>query len=58
MPDEKTGGADQRPPILRIEKPPATKVIFCLHPTGHHSVLAAAPDPKQKPALHFTNRPK
>ena len=55
-------GSDGRVPIgtqrLRIEKPPATKVVLCRHPTGHHSVLAAAPDPKQKPALLFTNRPK
>jgi hypothetical protein len=55
-------GDDGRVPIgtqrLRIEKPPETKVILCLHPTGHHSVLAAAPDPKQKPLLLFTNRPK
>jgi len=55
-------GSDGRVPIgtqrLRIEKPPQTKVILCLHPTGHHSVLASAPDPKQKPVLLFTNRPK
>lgn len=54
-------GSDGRVPIgtqrLRIEKPPQTKVILCLHPNGHHSVLAAAPDPKQKPVLLFTNRP-
>jgi hypothetical protein len=55
-------GDDGRVPIgtqrLRIEKPPGTKVVLCLHPSGHHSVLAAAPDPKLKPALLFTNRPK
>jgi hypothetical protein len=55
-------GSDDRVPIgmqrLQIEKPPEAKVILCLHPTGHHSVLAAAPDPKQKPVLLFTNRPK
>jgi hypothetical protein len=54
-------GSDGRVPIgtqrLRIEKPPATKVVLCLHPCGHHSVLAAPPDPKQKPVLLFTNRP-
>ena len=54
-------GSDGRVPIgtqrLRIEKPPGTKVVLCLHPSGHHSVLAAAPDPKQKPVLLFTNRP-
>jgi hypothetical protein len=54
-------GSDGRVPIgtqrLRLETPPQTKVILCLHPTGHQSVLAAAPDPKQKPALLFTNRP-
>lgn len=54
-------GDDGRVPIgserLRIERPPGTKVIHCLHPTGHHSVLAAAPDPKQKPVLLFTNQP-
>lgn len=55
-------GSDGRVPIgtqrLRIEMPPQTKVILCLHPTGHHSVLASAPDPKQKPVLLFTNRSK
>ena len=55
-------GGDGRVPIgtqrLRIEKPPETKVVLCLHPSGHHSVMATAPDPKQKPALLFTNRPK
>jgi hypothetical protein len=55
-------GPDGRVPIgtqrLRLESPPGTKVGLCLHPTGHHSVLAAAPDPKQKPVLLFTNRPK
>jgi hypothetical protein len=55
-------GPDGRVPIgtqrLRIEQPPETNVVLCLHPTGHHSVLAASPDPQQKPALLFTNRPK
>ena len=54
-------GTDGRLPIgtqrLRIERPPGTLVVLCLHPSGQHSVLAAAPDPKQKPALLFTNRP-
>ena len=55
-------GSDGRVPIgtqrLRIEKPPGAKVILCLHPSGHHSVLAAQPDSKQKPVLLFTNRPQ
>jgi hypothetical protein len=55
-------GPDGRVPIgtqrLSIKRPPATKVVLCLHPTGHHSVLAAPPDVKAKPALLFTNRPK
>jgi len=55
-------GSDGRVPIgtqrLRIEKPPQTKVVHCLHPSGHYSVLAAPPDLKQKPALLFTNRPQ
>ena len=55
-------GSDGRVPIgtqrLRIEKPPATKVVLCLHPCGHYSVLAAPPDTKQKPVLLFTNRPQ
>jgi hypothetical protein len=54
-------GADGRVPIgtqrLRLERPPDTKVVLCLHPDGHHSVLAAPPDPKQKPMLLFTDRP-
>ncbi len=52
---------DGRVPIgtqrLRLERPPGSKVVLCLHPSGHHSVLAAAPEPQQKPALLFTNRP-
>jgi hypothetical protein len=32
--------------------------VLCLHPDGHHSVLAAPPDPQLKPVLLFTNRPK
>jgi hypothetical protein len=55
-------GSDGRVPIgaqrLRIERPPGSKVVLCLHPSGHHSVLAAPPDTKEKPLLLFTNRPK
>ena len=55
-------GDDGRVPIgsarVRIEKPPGTKALLCLHPGGHHSVLATAPDPQQKPVLLFTNQPK
>ena len=54
-------GSDGRVPVgtqrLRIEKPPESKVVLCLHPSGHHSVLAAPPDPNQKPVLLFSNRP-
>jgi hypothetical protein len=55
-------GSDGRVPIgtqrLRIEKPPGTHIVPCLHPDNHHSVLAAPPDPQTKPVLLFTNRPK
>lgn len=55
-------GTDGRVPIgtqrLRLEKPPGTKVVLCLHPDGHHSVLAAPPDAQQKPTLLFTDRPR
>ncbi|MGH9354065.1 MAG: hypothetical protein ACRD2G_18200 [Terriglobia bacterium] len=53
-PDGRVPSGIQR---LRIQKPPGTKVVLCLHPCGHHSVLAAQPDPAQKPVLLFTNRP-
>ena len=53
-------GSDGRVPIgtqrFRIEYPAGAKVVLCLHPTGHHSVLAAPPDKNAKPALLFTNR--
>ena len=43
-------GTDGRRPLatqrLRIEKPPGSPVVLCLHPAGQHSVLAAAPHPK------------
>jgi hypothetical protein len=55
-------GTDGRVPIgtqrLRLEKPPGSKVVLCLHPSGHHSVLAAPPAAAEKPLLRFTNRPK
>ena len=55
-------GSDGRVPIgtqrLRLEHPPGSKVILCLHPSGHHSVLAAPPEKHLKPCLLFTNRPK
>ena len=55
-------GTDGRVPIgtprLRVERAPGTKVVLCLHPPGPHSVLAAAPDPTQKPVRLFTNRPQ
>jgi len=55
-------GSDGRVPIgpqrYSLEHARGAKVILCLHPSGHHSVLAAPPDKKEKPALLFTNRPK
>ena len=55
-------GSDGRVPIgnqrLRLDHSPGSKVVLCLHPTGHQSVLAAPPDKKEKPILLFTNRPK
>lgn len=52
-------GSDGRVPIgnqrFRLEHSPGSKVILCLHPTGHQSVLAAPPDKKEKPVLLFTN---
>jgi len=55
-------GTDGRVPIgtqrLRIQTAPGSKVVLCLHPEGHHSVLAAPPDATAKPILLFTNRPK
>jgi len=55
-------GSDGRVPIgpqrYSLEHARGAKVILCLHPTGHHSVLAAPPDKKEKPALLFTNRQK
>ncbi len=55
-------GSDGRVPIgdqrIRLEHSPGSKVVLCLHPTGHRSVLAAPPHKEQKPILLFTNRPK
>ena len=55
-------GSDGRVPIgtqrLRIERSPGTKVVLCLHPSGHHSVLAAQPNKTEKPIILFTNRQK
>jgi len=55
-------GTDGRVPIggerLRVERPPGARVVLCLHPTGHHSVLATPPHKKEKPVILFTNRRK
>jgi hypothetical protein len=55
-------GPDGRVPVgtqlFRVEAPPATKLILCHHPSGHHSVLAHKPDPKTKPVILFSNRPQ
>jgi hypothetical protein len=55
-------GSDGRVPIgpqrFSVEHSPGAKVILCLHPTGHHSVLAAPPNKNEKPALLFTHRQK
>jgi hypothetical protein len=54
-------GADGRIPIgtdrLRVERPPGTKIVLCLRPTGHRSVLDTQPNKDQNPVLLFTNRP-
>jgi hypothetical protein len=55
-------GPDGRVPVgsqlFRVEAAPATKLILCHHPSGHHSVLAHKPDPKTKPVILFSNLPK
>jgi hypothetical protein len=54
-------GSDGRVPIgaerLRVEASPGVKVVLCLHPTGHYSVLSKPPEPETTPRLLFTNRP-
>jgi hypothetical protein len=53
---------DGRVPIgsqrLRVHAHPGTKLVLCHHPSGHHSVLSAQPDPKTKPLILFSNLPK
>jgi hypothetical protein len=55
-------GPDGRVPVgaqlFRVEAAPATKLILCHHPCGHHSVLANNPDPKTKPVVLFSNLPQ
>jgi hypothetical protein len=55
-------GDDGRVPIgtqrLRVTAAAKTKLILCHHPSGHHSVLAAQPEPKTKPQIIFSNLPK
>lgn len=54
-------GSDGRVPIgserLRVEMAPGTKVIHCMHPTSHFSILLKEPNPEATPRLLFTNRP-
>jgi hypothetical protein len=44
--------------LLRVQAAPGSKAILCLHPSGHHSVLATPPDQKHKPTILFSNLPK
>ena len=41
---------------IRLEVPPRTSVVLCLHPDGSQSVLAHMPDPDRLPVVLFTNR--
>jgi hypothetical protein len=47
-PDGRIALAGQR---LRIDQPPGSKVIRCLHPNGDHSILAAEPTKGSLPVL-------
>ncbi len=47
-PDGRIAIGSQR---LRIEKPPGSRVIRCLHPNGDHSILAAPPAKDARPVL-------
>jgi hypothetical protein len=53
--------SDGRVPVgserLRVEAAPGSKVIHCVHPTSHVSVLLKEPNPETAPRLLFTNRP-
>jgi hypothetical protein len=55
-------GPDGRVPLgaerIRVAQAPGAKVVLCLHPSGHYSVLARPPEKLQKPMLLFTNRPR
>jgi len=55
-------GPDGRVPIgsqlLRVQASPGSRAVLCHHPSGHHSVLAAAPNPKAKPIILFSNLPQ
>jgi hypothetical protein len=47
-PDGRIAIAGQR---LRIERPPGSRVIRCLHPNGDHSILAGPPTKQERPIL-------
>jgi hypothetical protein len=47
-PDGRVAVAGQR---LRIERPPGSKVIRCLHPNGDHSIIAEPPSKEKSPVL-------
>ena len=47
-PDGRIAFGGQR---LRIDKPPGTKIVRCLHPNGDHSILAAPPTKQSRPVL-------
>ena len=42
---------------VRVEVAPGTRVVLCLHPSSHHTVLAAPPCADAKPKVLFTNCP-
>jgi hypothetical protein len=52
-PDGRIAIAGQR---LRIDKPPGSKVVRCIHPNGDHSVLAASPNKNLYP-IRLLHRP-
>jgi hypothetical protein len=40
-----------------VEAPPASRVVLCNHPCGHHSILTHHPQPNTRPVILFSDLP-
>lgn len=56
-PTPQAKGKVEREHQYRQNRLPASRVVLCQHPSGHHSILTHHPKPATRPVIPFSNLP-